>query len=55
MWLDTASMTVVKDLPTVSVKPPSAAITRRFFGMNINHMFEYDGYPWPVVDFGIWR
>eukprot|EP00775_Hariotina_reticulata_P004921 gene4921-5164_t len=55
VWLDTASMTVVKDLPSVTIKPPSAAITRNFFGMNINHMFEYEGYPWPVVDFGIWR
>jgi len=56
LWLDTASMTVVKDLPTVTLTPPAAAITRNFFGMNNKHMHEaVGGYPWPVVDFGFWR
>jgi len=47
----------VKDLPVVTVKPQSdAIITRNYFGMNVNHMHEpVGGYPWPVVDFGLWR
>eukprot|EP00775_Hariotina_reticulata_P004919 gene4919-5162_t len=55
VWLDTASMTAVKNLPSVSAKPPSATITRNYFGMNINYMSEWDDLEWPVVDFGFYR
>jgi hypothetical protein len=61
LWLDDASMTVVNDLPEVTVLTNKAAVvTRQYFCMNINHMGgrEYDwkpGYEWPVVDFGLFR
>jgi hypothetical protein len=61
LWLDDASLTLVKDLPEVTViTNKSAVVTRQYFCMNINHMGgrEYDwkpGYEWPVVDFGLYR
>jgi hypothetical protein len=61
LWLDDASLTVVKDLPEITVITNKAAVvTRQHFCMNTNHMGgrEYDwkpGYEWPVVDFGLYR
>jgi hypothetical protein len=61
LWLDDASLTLVEDLPELTVITNKAAVvTRQYFCMNINHMGgrEYDwkpGYEWPVIDFGVYR
>lgn len=61
LWLDDASLTLVDELPEVTVITKRAAVvTRRYFCMNVNHLGgragdRKPGYAWPAVDFGLFR
>ena len=53
IWIDSASLQVRTSPPAITITPPTAAITRNYFCMNINNL---GGSPnWPLVDFRIWR
>ena len=55
LWLDDASWVQIIDLPVVTLTPPARPIPREYFCMNVCHMFDAPVYPWPSVDYGIWR
>lgn len=39
----------------VTLHPPTGAIPKAFFGLNINHMHDGGNIPWPSVPFGTYR
>ncbi len=54
LFVDDAGLTPAT-ARSVSLKPPTAAVPKTFFGMNINHMHDEGNIPWPAVPLGAYR
>ncbi len=54
LFLDDAELAPAVPSP-VALKPPTTAVPRTFFGMNINHMHSEGNIPWPAVPMGAYR
>jgi hypothetical protein len=54
LFVDDAELAPATPRP-IALKPPTTAVPRTFFGMNINHMHDEGNIPWPAVPLGAYR